>query len=244
MPRIKLTLGYDGTAYHGWQKQPHHPTVQGHLENALYRLTQQPLCVYGAGRTDAGVHALGQVAHFDTSVSRTPAEWMRALNAMLPEDIVVNAVEEVDEAFHARFSACAKTYRYQILHAKQPAPLWRHTRWFVHYDLDVTRMRDTAKALVGLHCFTSFCAVDTDAPNHWIDLQRIHIEQNGTFIDITLNAPRFLRYMVRNIVGFLVEVGRGKRCPDEIPDLLAAKDRRAAGPTAPPQGLILVKIDY
>lgn len=244
MPRIKLTLGYDGTAYHGWQKQPHQSTVQGHLEDALYRLTQQPLCIYGAGRTDTGVHALGQVAHFDTSVSRTPAEWIRALNAMLPEDIVVNNVEEVDESFHARFSACGKTYRYQILHAKQPAPLWRHTRWFVHYDLDVTRMRDTAKTLVGLHCFTSFCAADTDAPNHVIDLQQIHIEENGAFIDITLNAPRFLRYMVRNIVGFLVEAGRGKRSSDEIPDLLAAKDRRAAGPTAPPQGLILVKIDY
>lgn len=244
MPRIKVTLAYDGAAYHGWQKQVRQVTIQGVLEDALYRLTRQCTRVHGAGRTDAGVHALGQVAHFDASASFSPTEWVRALNAVLPQDIAVKNAALVDEAFHARFSAKAKTYRYQILNAKQRVPLLRFTRWLVRYDLNLSEMRQAAKSLTGLHCFTSFCAAETDVADHDIDLNEIQVEQNGAEIEITFKASRFLRYMVRNIVGLLVEVGRGKRSADEIPEILAAKDRRAAGPTAPPHGLILVSVGY
>ncbi len=244
MPRIKLTLAYDGTAYHGWQIQPQQSSIQGKLEAALQKLTQETIRIQGAGRTDAGVHALGQVAHFDTASSFPAHEWIRALNAVLPEDIVVHDVAKVDREFHARFSAKEKEYRYQIFNAKQPAPLERQTRWFVRYVLDVGKMEEAAKALRGSHCFTSFCATDTDVEDHNIDLNQIQIVKKGEQIDIIFRASRFLRYMVRNIVGFLVEVGRGKRFPEEVETILAAMDRRAAGLTAPSHGLILVKVIY
>lgn len=244
MPRIKLTLAYDGSAYHGWQKQVHQPSIQGTLEVAVEKLSQQPTRVHGAGRTDAGVHALAQVAHFDSAADFSENEWVRALNAVLPEDIVANHARIVDDDFHARFSAKGKTYCYQILNAQYPSPLLRHSRWHIHSPLDVGEMRIAAKALFGPHCFTSFCATETEVTDHNIDLKEIRIQENGEQIKITFSAKRFLRYMVRNIVGFLVEVGRGKRSADEIPEILAALDRKTAGPTAPPQGLILVNVDY
>ncbi len=244
MQRVQLTIGYDGTHYHGWQKQPQLTTLQGTLEDVLLKLTQETIGVYGAGRTDAGVHALGQVAHFDTETVFSSLEWKRALNALLPNDMVINDAALVGESFHARFSAKMKTYRYQILNAKERVPLARGTSWFVRNDLDLNEMRIAAAALSGLHCFTSFCAADTDVPNHEIDVTPIQLEQEGKQIIITLQASRFLRHMVRNIVGFLVEVGRGKRKANEVATILAARDRTRAGPTAPAHGLILVKIEY
>ncbi len=244
MTRIKLSIAYDGSAYHGWQKQPKQTSIQGELENALQELTQTITPVTGAGRTDAGVHALGQSAHFDTKTSLSPARWVRALNALLPIDIAVNTAEFVDENFHARFSALSKTYRYQILNAKEHAPLSRHHRVQIHYDLNLKKMRAAAKALSGLHCFTSFCAAGSVVPDHNIDLDQIKIQKMGDRINITLNARRFLKYMVRNIVGYLIEVGRGKRGAEEIPGILADLNRKAAGPTAPAHGLILVEVRY
>lgn len=244
MPRIKLSIAYDGSAYHGWQKQPNQNSIQGQLETALQKLTQEVIHVIGAGRTDAGVHAMAQVAHFDSSADLSPARWVRAINAVLPKDIAVNKALFVEEDFHARFSAIAKTYRYQILNAKEHSPLSRHSRVHIHYDLDLTKMKTAAKALSGLHCFTSFCAAGSVVPDHNIDLNEIQIQQDGNGINITLNARRFLKYMVRNIVGFLIEVGRGKRSADEIPNILAALDRRAAGPKAPAHGLILMQVYY
>ncbi len=244
MPRLKLTIGYDGTGYHGWQKQPSLKTIQGQFEETLLRLTQQTTRIYGAGRTDSGVHALAQVAHFESPLLFLPEEWMRALNALLPEDIVVNAVETVDASFHARFLAREKQYRYQILNARCRFPLERQTRWLVRYDLDLQQMVLAAKALTGAHLFTSFCSTATEATNHAIDLKQVQIKQQGERLDIIFRAPRFLQHMVRNLVGFLVEVGRGRRYPDEVPTIFEAKDRTKAGPAAPPHGLFLVKVYY
>jgi len=244
LTRVKLNLAYDGSAYHGWQKQTQQNSIQGELETALQQLTQKLVRVTGAGRTDAGVHALGQSAHFDTDMSLSPSRWVRALNALLPADISVNTAELVEGDFHARFSAIGKTYRYQILNAKEHDPLSRHQRLHIHDDLDLKKMRMAAKTLSGLHCFTSFCAAGSVVPDHNIDLNQINIQKTGDEINITLSARRFLKYMVRNIVGFLIEVGRKKRRADEIPDILNALDRKTAGPTAPAHGLILLEVRY
>lgn len=244
MALIKLTLEYDGTYYHGWQKQPYLTTIQGTLEKALSRLTQNSIQVYGAGRTDAGVHALGQVAHFSPPVPFQPEVWVRGLNATLPEDIVVRSADPVSDSFHARFSAKGKTYTYFLHNAQQRSPFRRQAAWHLPRTLDLKKMRVAAKQLLGEHDFTSFCAAAGEAENRLVDLREIRIEQRGEEIRITVEAPRFLQYMVRNLVGFLVEVGKGRRLGKEVPSILAAKDRRQAGPTAPAHGLFLVRVEY
>ncbi len=246
----KLTLEYDGTRYHGWQKQPHHATIQANLEDALSRLAQEKINILGAGRTDAGVHALGQVAHFQMSKSIPPAKLLRSINALLPDDIAVKKVKAVDATFHARYSARRKTYRYFIDTAPTRST-WKHkTAWHFTLPLDIRKMRQAAKGLIGRHDFSSLCATDNDAKNHIVDLFKISIfKKRGTppaenQIFITLTASRFLRYMVRNIVGLLVEIGQGKRDADSIGPILDGKDRRLAGITAPPHGLFLMEVTY
>ncbi len=241
---IKLTLEYDGTDYHGWERQPHLRTIQGELERALLHLTGEKIPVYGAGRTDAGVHALAQVAHFTTTVSRPPYVWIRSLNAHLPVDIAVQSAEEVPASFHARFSARGKTYAYYICQGGQRSALSRHRIWHLPGPLDVRAMRRAAKHLIGTQDFTSLCGKATERERHEVDLRQINIVAQGPQIEIWVHASHFLRYMVRNVVGLLVEVGRGRRSPDEIPAVLAARDRRQAGPTAPPHGLVLVTVAY
>jgi len=244
MAVIKLTLSYDGSAYHGWQRQTHLPTVQGQVEAALARLTQKTTPIYGAGRTDAGVHALGQVAHFLTERPFLPEDWVRGLNALLPKDIAVTRAEAVDADFHARYSAKEKHYRYLIQTAAPRSPFRYRTHWYYPKALDCRQMSTAAEALCGAHRFTSFCAAGSDAKDYLIDLKRIEIEEKADRIALTFIAPRFLQHMVRNIVGLLVEVGRGKRSAKDVPPILAAEDRRIAGPTAPPQGLFLLKVIY
>lgn len=244
MAVIKLTLAYNGSNYHGWQRQPMLPTIQGQLETALRRLTQQAIPIHGAGRTDAGVHALGQVAHFSADRRFQPRDWIRGLNALLPEDIVINAAEAVNDRFHARYSAKKKHYRYVIRNTTQRSPFERQTSWLFKESLVLDQMSKAAKALCGEHSFTSFCAARSEVNDHNIDLKEIQIEKKEYRIALTFKASRFLQYMVRNIVGFLVEVGRGKRSPDEVSEILEAKDRTVAGPTAPPHGLFLLKVDY
>lgn len=244
MAMIKLTLEYEGTYYHGWQKQPHLTTIQGTIEKALAHLTQNAIPIYGAGRTDAGVHALGQVAHFSPPVPFQPEVWVRGLNALLPEDIVVHSADPVPDSFHARFSAKGKTYRYFIRNASRRSPFHRQTAWHLPQPLDLKKMRSAAKWLQGEHDFTSFCAAAGEAENHRVDLREIRIEQSTEEIRITVKAPRFLQYMVRNLVGFLVEVGKGRRLGKEVPLILDAKDRRQAGPTAPAHGLFLISVEY
>lgn len=241
---IKLTLEYDGTSYHGWQRQPRLPTIQGAVEKALSQLTGKSIPLHGAGRTDAGVHALGQVASFQSEVTFQPEVWVRALNALLPRDIAILAAEAVEPTFHARFSAKTKTYSYFIHNSRRPSPLRRQSAWHLFHPLDLHKMKAAAKELVGRHDFTSLCAASSEAEDHQVDLQTIKIEEKEDQIKITFEAARFLQYMVRNIVGLLVEIGRGRRQTEEIPTLLKGKDRRMAGPTAPPQGLFLVRIEY
>ena len=244
MALIKLCIAYDGTFYHGWQRQSLLPTVQGKIEDALKRLTQDAIVLHGAGRTDAGVHALAQVAHFISDRHFKDEDWRRGLNALLPSDIVVKNAEAVDETFHARFSAKEKEYQYRIRNAPLRSPFDWRTTWLVKQNLDLERMSIAAEKLTGAHDFTSFCAAGSEVKNHMVDLKQIQIEKQQESILITLTAPRFLQYMVRNVVGFLVEVGRGKRLSREILEVLEAKNRTAAGPTAPPHGLFLIRVDY
>lgn len=240
----KLTVEYDGTLYHGWQKQPHRPTLQDTIERTLLRITGETVKITGAGRTDAGVHALAQVAHFQLKRARDPQRLLLGLNALLPNDIAIKHIEEVDSSFHARYSAKGKTYYYIIDNGPIRSPHQRQIAWHLNYPLHLPRMRAAASRLRGKHDFTSLCAAENDAEDHTVDLKKIIITKKGEEIKITLVATRFLRYMVRNIVGLLVEVGRGRRSVAEMTSLLKAKDRRLAGPTAPPHGLFLVKVEY
>ncbi len=275
MPNIKLVIEYDGDRYHGWQRQPTVPTVQGAIEKAVATIAQEPLTVTGAGRTDAGVHAEGQAAHFKTKARLHPDEWLRALNSLLPEDIVIRSAQKVPAQFHARFSAVRKTYRYRILNRRYPPAIGRQYVWTVYSPLNVRRMKSAAKALLGRHDFSSFmsggpCAqTGTDfksVPSYCSDaprapalarakpdarfrsaictIRRLELVKNHDEFVITIEADRFLQQMVRTIVGTLVEVGRGKRAPGEMASVLQKKDRRFGGPTAPPQGLCLVKVFY
>ncbi|WP_447973247.1 tRNA pseudouridine(38-40) synthase TruA [Nitrospira sp. Kam-Ns4a] len=244
MATIKLTLQYDGTAYAGWQRQPKQPTIQAALEAAIERICQAPVRVIGAGRTDAGVHALGQVASFRCARDLAPEVWVRALNGLLPPDICVLAAEQVADDFHARYGATAKVYEYHILNRPVRSALERHRAWHVRHPLLIEPMREAAALLLGRHDFSSFQNSPTDTENPVCDLRRLAVLHDSPLIRIEAEADRFLRQMVRAIVGTLVEVGLGKRPPVSLKDILAARDRRAAGTTAPAQGLYLVRVEY
>ncbi|HEY4485425.1 MAG TPA: tRNA pseudouridine(38-40) synthase TruA [Nitrospiria bacterium] len=247
MPTLKLVLEYDGARYHGWQRQPDRPTVQGALEKAVSTVAQAPIPVTGAGRTDSGVHAEGQTAHFKTESRLKPGEWMRALNSLLPEDIAVRSVENVSNKFHARYSAKGKIYRYRIFNSRSPRPLGRHYRWTVFIPLNISTMRAAAKAFLGRHDFSSLQSADPSreaARSAVCAIRRIALGRKGDELTITIEADRFLKQMARTLVGTLVEVGRGRRRPEEMKALIRSRDRRRCGVTAPPQGLCLVKVKY
>ena len=244
MPTFKATIEYDGTAYAGWQRQPGQPTIQEAVEGALRRLTQTDISAIAAGRTDAGVHALGQVVSFKTDKPLTPDDWLRALNATLPEDISVCSVERVSDDFHARFSAVRKLYAYRILHRPSRSGLERTRAWHLYGALNLDAMRVASGHLIGKHEFSSFQGHPTDVDNPVCDLQRLDIIKDQDIVRIEIEADRFLKQMVRAMVGTLVEVGQGKRTPEDMKRILEAKDRRAAGYTAPAQGLYLVKVCY
>lgn len=242
--RFKLILEYEGTAYHGWQIQPGLPTIQGILQEALARIAGAPVQVTGAGRTDAGVHALGQVASFAANLRLDAPTLRRALNASLPPDIVVCGVEEAPPEFDARRSARAKTYRYTLLRRDYPSAwLARHTH-YVSSPLDVESMAEAARVVIGTHDFSAFragtCTARTPVRTV-LDAVWRRVDDLWHF-EITGNA--FLQHMVRILVGTFLEVGRGKRAPADIAEILASRDRRRAGKTAPPQGLCLVQVHY
>ena len=244
MKRIKLTIAYDGTNYCGWQIQPNGITIEEVLNKAIRKLTGEEILVIGASRTDSGVHALGNVAVFDTE-STIPAEKMAvALNQRLPEDIVIVASEEVPLDFHPRYRDCSKTYEYHIINTRIPIPTKRLTNYFVSYELNIENMRKAASYLVGEHDFVSFCNVRTDVENTIRTITALDILTEGNEITIRITGNGFLYNMVRIIVGTLVRVGRGFYTPEKVKEILEAKDRKAAGVTAPAQGLFLVKIDY
>lgn len=244
MKRIKLTIAYDGTNYCGWQIQPNGITVEEVLNKALSKLLGEEIAVIGASRTDSGVHALGNVAVFDT-VTTIPAEKISvALNQRLPEDIVVTKSEEVARDFHPRYCNCSKTYEYHIINTRIPIPTKRLTNYFVSYVLNVDDMRRAASYLVGEHDFVSFCNVRTDVENTVRTITSLDILQNGDEITVRITGNGFLYNMVRIIVGTLIRVGRGFYSHEKVKEILEAKDRKAAGVTAPPHGLCLVEISY
>lgn len=244
MKRIKLTIAYDGTNYCGWQVQPNGITVEEVVNKALKKLTGEDIQVIGASRTDSGVHALGNVAVFDTHTTIPPERISYALNQRLPEDIVIVKSEEVAEDFHPRYCDCSKTYEYHILNTRIPIPTKRLTNYFVSYDLDVEKMRKAAGYLIGEHDFVSFCNVRTDVEDTVRTVTELEILKDGKEITIRISGNGFLYNMVRIIVGTLIRVGRGFYEPEKVKEILEAKDRKAAGVTAPPHGLILAEIRY
>jgi tRNA pseudouridine38-40 synthase len=242
---IKLVVEYDGTDFSGWQVQPGKRTVQGVLEEALSDLAREETRPVGAGRTDAGVHALGQVANARTRLGLPAGELRCAVNARLPADVMVLEVSDVPWTFHARFDATSRSYVY--LMSGTESPLWRRHRWFVRYPIDLPAMRVAAEALVGERDFGSFCLAGSEPAHERCRLTRISLDSQdelGGLIVLRITANRFLRGMVRSIVGTLVEVGRGRIAPGELEDILNARDRGAAGPTAPPWGLYLKEVRY
>jgi tRNA pseudouridine38-40 synthase len=244
MSNIRLVLEYLGTHYHGWQRQTRLPTLQGVLEDCIHKICGEKIKLIGAGRTDAGVHALGQVANFKTSSKLTAESWKNALNALLPSDIVILDAQKVPNTFHARRLAKSKTYQYRILNRRTPSALLDQRVWHLPWPLRTDAMRKGAKHLVGLHDFRSFCGKAGTRKSTTSRLSRIIIRRQADLILFTLTGSHFLQYMVRNIVGTLLEVGMGKIPPKQVKDILQGRDRRLAGPTAPPQGLFLVKVHY
>ena len=244
MPTIKLTLEYDGTTYAGWQRQPNLPTIQAAVETAIFGVTQITVPVIGAGRTDSGVHALGQVASFRINRDMSPREWMRALNAHLPESIVVRSVELMPDSFHARHSAKGKLYEYRILNRPERPAVERDYCWHVYHPLNDAAMNRAGKTLIGSHDFSSFQTQPTENEDPFCRLQRLAVIRERTWLRVEVYADRFLKQMVRSIVGTLVEVGLNKRPSDSLRTILDAHDRSAAGKTAPSQGLFLMRVDY
>ncbi len=244
MSHFKLILEYEGTAYHGWQVQPGLPTIQGLLQEALAQIVGAPVQVTGAGRTDAGVHALGQVASFRADTRLDLLTLRRALNAHLPRDVVVRQAEEVPPKFDARRSARSRTYRYSILCRDHPSALLARHSLYVPHSLEFAAMARAAELVIGTHDFSAFRAGTCTAATP----VRTVLEASGRpegdlwHFDITANA--FLQHMVRILVGTLLEVGSGKRHPSHVGDVLAGRDRRRAGKTAPAHGLCLVEVSY
>ncbi|MFF0830893.1 tRNA pseudouridine(38-40) synthase TruA [Brevibacillus sp. NPDC003359] len=244
MKRLRCVLAYDGTDFSGFQVQPDQITVQGEIEAALKRVTGEDIQVFGSGRTDAGVHARGQVIHFDTSSNIPMDKWRFVLNNQLPNSIVIRTVEEVDASFHARFDVQVKEYRYCIDN-NPVADVFRH-RYADHvrFPLDVDAMQQAAHYLVGEHDFTSFCSAKTFVEDKVRTVYGLIVEKSGDEVWVTCRGNGFLYNMVRIIVGTLVEVGQGKRNPAELREILAACDREKAGKTAPAKGLTMWEVVY
>jgi tRNA pseudouridine38-40 synthase len=244
MPTVKLVLEYDGTSYAGWQRQPNHLTIQEAIERAIHQVSQATVSVIGAGRTDSGVHARGQVASFRTDCDWSGPNWTRALNAVLPKDIAVRSSALTDEHFHAQHDARGKLYTYRILNRQARPTIERAFVWHIYKPLNETAMQQAAATLIGPQDFSSFEGSLTDNKNPICHLQRLAVIRHDDQIFIEAYADRFLKHMVRAIVGTVVEVGLGKRTPDSLADVLQARDRSAAGQTAPPHGLCLMRVDY
>ena len=245
MRTLKLSLAYDGTRFVGWQRQAEGESIQGLLEDVLARFEGAPVTVHGAGRTDAGVHALGQVASVRVSCSHDVATLTRALNAQLPPDLRVLSVEETDPEFHARFSARTKTYRYVIRNAPIAMPFERAYVWHLPEPLNIGAMQRAAALVIGTHDFAAFQSVGTTTPDSIRTIVRSGVVQgDATLLTYEVTGDGFLRHMVRALTGTLVEVGRGWRDPESMRELLDGGRRADAGATAPPHGLFLVSVDY
>jgi tRNA pseudouridine38-40 synthase len=246
LQNFKLVIEYDGTAYHGWQRQKDAPTVQGTIEGVLETVTGRSVTLIGSGRTDAGVHALNQVANFQVDTKLTPGIFRRALNSLLPSDIVIKTCEEVDHGFHARYDALSKVYDYRILHRPIPAALFRQYAWHIRKTLDLSAMGEAIPCLKGENDFSAFEATGSPRSDSVRTVMGVDLssEDGGDYLVFSIEANGFLRFMVRNIVGTLVEVGLGKMSPKQFQDVLVSRDRAQAGITAPAHGLFLREVKY
>lgn len=244
MRNIKLTIEYDGKCYNGWQKQPDKLNIQGEIEKAIYNITQEEVDLIGSGRTDAGVHALGQVANFKTNSALPIEKLALAINSQLKSSIIIKKAEEVDERFHSRYTAKQKTYRYIINNSKTGTAIYRNLEYCFPVKLNVEKMVEAAKYFEGEHDFKAFKSSGTSGKNSVRTIYKAEVRQNGERIIIELTGNGFLYNMVRIISGTLLDVGLGKIEPNEIPDIIEKKDRTKAGKTLPAHGLYLVKVQY
>lgn len=242
--RFALLLAYDGAGFPGWQTQPSGDALQDRLEQALSSIAAEPVATVCAGRTDAGVHALAQVVHFETCAQRPKSAWVRGVNALLPRQIAVQRVSEVDEAFHARYGATRRAYRYLLYRSAQRHPLYAGRAGWVFQPLDLDRMHEAAAALLGEHDFSAFRSSQCQAKSPVRRLDRLEIRERGPLVIFELEANAFLHHMVRNLVGALVWIGIGRRPAGWTAELLAARDRRLAAPTFAPDGLYLTGVEY
>jgi tRNA pseudouridine38-40 synthase len=242
---FKITLEYDGTHYHGWQRQKEDRTIQEEIENALLTITGQKVALIGSGRTDAGVHAYAQVANFKCNTNLGPPDISGGLNSITPGDIVITSCEIVDESFHARYDVKSKTYVYKILNSPLPAAILRQYAWHIRKALDLDAMRAANIHLIGIHDFKAFEGAGSPRSHttRCVDRADLCEKENG-YLEFEIEADGFLRFMVRNIVGTMVDVGLCKISADHFKRILDSKDRTQAGATAPPHGLYLKKVKY
>ncbi|MFH2218053.1 MAG: tRNA pseudouridine(38-40) synthase TruA [Pseudomonadota bacterium] len=245
LKNFKLTIEYDGSRYSGWQKQKNDPTIQGEIEQALATMTGKKVVLNGSGRTDAGVHALGQVANVLCETALLPEEVQKGLNSLLSGDIVIKSCECVDETFHARYDARCKTYSYRILNRPVPAAIGRQYAWQIRKELDLGAMRRAVQHIIGTHDFKAFEGSGSPRSHTMRSVMKAHLSvKHDDYIFFEIQADGFLRFMVRNIVGTLADVGHGKTTPDEFNAILLSKNRNLAGATAPPHGLFLMEVQY
>ena len=245
MKNFKITIEYDGSAYHGWQRQAKGRTIQGEIENALATMTGNDVSVTGSGRTDAGVHALSQTANFRCATLMSPEVFLKGLNSLLPKDIVITACESVPDTFHARYDVKSKTYQYRILNRPLPAAINRQYSWHIRKKLDLKAMQTALKRITGRHDFKAFegsGSPRSDSIRHIMTADLVKTDDE--YLVLTLEGNGFLKFMARNIVGTLVDVGLGKITPDVFEHILASKNRSLAGITAPAHGLFLVDVKY
>ena len=242
---FKIIIEYDGTRYHGWQRQKEDATIQGEIEKALWIMTRKRVTLNGSGRTDAGVHALGQAANFRCDTDLAPGIFQKGLNSLLPEDIVIRECRQVDDAFHARYDVKSKIYHYKIYNHPVPAAINRLYVWSIRKQLDTEAMRFATSHIVGSHDFKAFEGAGsprTHTTRHVMAADLV--ESDNRLLSFRIEADGFLRFMVRNIIGTLVDVGRGKTLPAEFEQILKSRDRTRAGATAPAQGLFLMEVKY
>ena len=242
---FRIVVQYDGTAYHGWQRQKTDRTIQGEIEKALMTMTGKPVSLAGSGRTDAGVHAIGQAASFRSDAGLGPDIYLKGLNSLLPDDILIKVCESMDPAFHARYDARSKLYQYRILNRDMPSILERHYVWHIRQCLNVSAMQKAATSFVGNHDFKAFEGTGSPRTSTVRHVIRAGIQQTADdHILFDIEADGFLRYMVRNIVGTLVDVGKGRTPGGDVEGILLSRDRNRAGATAPAKGLFLIKVNY
>jgi len=246
MPKnFKITIEYDGCSYHGWQRQKNLRTIQGEIEKALMKMTGNKVSLTGSGRTDAGVHAFGQVADFHCDTNLLPEEFYRGLNSLLQDDIIIKECKEVDEKFHARYDVKSKIYSYRILNCHTPAAVGRQYAWFIRKKLDLNAMESAVSHIIGAHDFKAFEGTGSPRSHTIRNIIDAKIkEKNDRYLYFEIEANGFLKHMVRNIVGTLVNVGLRKITPDDFKRILLSMDRNKAGATAPPHGLFLLHVKY